>query len=263
MSGLFLRSDRRELAVLGLVVLAWGLLVAPLTHAWTHARDGHGHSHGVPASASQHGAGSLEHLLVVACAAPATPELTRVGTVLVLAEVARPASPVVESWNSVENITLTRSQFSTDGANGGGLALAPQQTWSGGLSGRHTLGPGVLRGGLRFYGIGDRPASGDGLLKAPGFTQFDLHLGYRHRWFDVALDFENLFNGVYRGAQFATTSRLQGEPTVGGGVPAGFSCGTRGRLSPSMGGSFQGCDDVNYTPAYPFTARLTATVYLD
>ena len=161
------------------------------------------------------------------------------------------------------DVTFTRSQFSTDGSNGGGLALAPQQTWSGGLSGRHPLGPGVLRGGLRFYGIGDRPANDDGSLTATGFTQFDLHLGYRHRWFDVALDIENLFNGVYRGAQFATTSRLQGEPSVGEGVPAGFNCGTRGRLSASMDGSFQGCDDVNYTPAYPFTARLTATVYLD
>ena len=161
------------------------------------------------------------------------------------------------------DVTFTHSQFSTDGANGGGLALAPQQTWAGGLSARHALGPGVLRGGLRFYGIGDRPASDDGFLKAPGFTQFDLHLGYRHRWFDVALDVENLFNGVYRSAQFATTSRLQGEPAVGAAVPAGFSCGTRGRLTPSVETSFQGCDDVNYTPAYPLTMRLTATVYLD
>ena len=161
------------------------------------------------------------------------------------------------------DLTFTHSQFSTDGSNGGGLALAPQQTWAGGLSARHELGPGVLRGGLRFYGIGDRPASDDGVLKAPGFTQFDLHLGYRHRWFDLALDIENLFNGVYRSAQFATTSRLSGEPAVGASVPTGFACGSRGRLAPSMDGSFQGCDDVNYTPAYPFTARLTATVFLD
>jgi len=39
--------------------------------------------------------------------------------------------------------------------------------------------PGVARAGLRFYGIGDRPASDDGVLVAPGFTQFDAHLGYR------------------------------------------------------------------------------------
>ncbi len=170
----------------------------------------------------------------------------------------------ITSWLAADlDVTFTRSQFSTDGSNGGGLALAPQQTWSGGLSGRHELGPGVLRAGLRFYGIGDRPANDDGSLKAPGFTQFDLHVGYRHRWFDVALDIENLFNGSYRSAQFATTSRLQGEPAVGAPVPAGFTCGTRGLLTPSADGRFQGCDDVNYTPAYPFTARVTATVFFD
>ena len=57
--------------------------------------------------------------------------------------------------------------------------------------------------------------------------------------------------------------RLRGEPAVGSAVPTGFSCGPRGRLTPSNDGTFQGCDDVNYTPAYPLTARLTATVYFD
>ena len=90
------------------------------------------------------------------------------------------------------DVTFTHSQFSTDKENGGGLALAPKQTWAGGLSARHALGPGTARAGLRFYGIGDRPASDDGVIVAPGFTQVDLHLGYRHRRFDVAFDIENL-----------------------------------------------------------------------
>ena len=111
--------------------------------------------------------------------------------------------------------------------------------------------------------IRERTVSMYSAVRAPGFTQFDLHLGYRHRWFDVALDVENLFNGVFRSAQFATTSRLQGEPAVGASAPSGFSCGSRGRLAMSMDGSFQGCDDVNYTPAYPLSVRLTATIYLD
>ena len=170
----------------------------------------------------------------------------------------------ITKWLAADlDLTLTKSQFSQDRANGGGLALAPKQTWSGGLSARHELGPGVLRGGLRFYGIGDRPASDDGVLVAPGFTQFDLHVGYRHRRFDVALDIENLLNGTYRSAQFATTSRLRTEPAIGSAVPSGFNCGSKGRLRASADGSFAGCDDVNYTPAYPFTARLTATVFLD
>jgi len=161
------------------------------------------------------------------------------------------------------DVTFTRSQFSTDGSNGGGLALAPTATWAGGLSGRHELGPGVARAGLRFFGIADRPATDDGALVAPGFTELDLHLGYRHRRFDVALDVENLLNGVYRSAQFATVSRLKGEPATGSPVPPGFSCGRNARLAPGADGLFAGCEDVAYTPAYLMTLRLTATMYLD
>ena len=165
-------------------------------------------------------------------------------------------------------LTFTRSQFSTDRENGGGLALAPKQTWAGGLSARHPLGPGIGRAGLRFYGIGDRPATDDGALVAPGFTQVDLHLGYRHRRFDLSLDVENLLNGTYRSAQFSTVSRLTTEPAIGAPVPAGFSCGRNARLATApgggpAGGSFFGCEDIDYTPAYPLTLRVMATLYLD
>ena len=170
-------------------------------------------------------------------------------------------------WLSADGaLTFTHSQFSTDKENGGGLALAPKQTWSGGLSARHELGPGVGRAGLRFYGIGDRPASDDGVIIAPGFTQFDLHMGYRMRWWDIALDIENLFNGAYRSAQFDTVSRLRTDPAVG--TPLNklgpYFCGSNGRVAvdPSSGG-FGGCEGVNFTPAYPFTARIMATLFLD
>ena len=161
------------------------------------------------------------------------------------------------------DLSFTKSQFSKDKENGGGLALAPKETWAGGLSARHALGPGAGRAGLRFYGIGDRPATDDGALVAPGFTQVDLHLGYRHRWFDLALDIENLLNGQFRSAQFATVSRLPGEPVVNSPVPAGTSCGKSGRLVSTANGSFAGCENVDYTPAYPLTVRLMATLFLD
>ena len=165
-------------------------------------------------------------------------------------------------------LTFTHSQFTTDHENGGGLALAPKQTWSGGLSARHELGSGVARAGLRFYGIGDRPASDDGALVAPGFTQFDVHLGYRKRWYDIGFDVENLLNGAFRSAQFATVSRLRSEPGVGRPLPAGSSCGSNGRLvgNPASGaadGRFWGCEDVDFTPAYPITLRIMATLFLD
>ena len=165
-------------------------------------------------------------------------------------------------------LTFTHSQFRTGQENGGGLALAPKQTWSGGLSARHELGPGLARAGLRFYGIGDRPASDDGVLVATGFTQFDAHLGYRQRWFDLAFDVENLLNVAFRSAQFATVSRMRSEPGIGQPLPAGSSCGSSGRLvgNPNSGaadGRFWGCEDVDFTPAYPLTLRVMATLFLD
>ncbi len=138
-------------------------------------------------------------------------------------------------------VTFTKSQFTTDRENGGGLALAPRSTWAGGLSGRHALGAGVARAGLRFYGIGDRPATDDGALVAPGFTQFDLHVGYRHRWFDIALDIENLLNSSFRSAQFATISRLPGRAVaVGAAVawcPRGSAAGSNARLALAPAGA--------------------------
>jgi outer membrane receptor protein involved in Fe transport len=126
----------------------------------------------------------------------------------------------------------------------------------------------VARGGLRFFGIGDRPATDDGALVAKGFTQLDLHLGYRRRWFDVALDVENLLDATFRSAQFATVSRLPGEPAVSAPVPGGFGCGANARLATAPGGGpangqFFGCEDINYTPAYPLTLRVMATLFLD
>lgn len=172
-------------------------------------------------------------------------------------------------WLAVDgSLAMTHSQFTAEHENGGGLALAPRRTWSGGVSARHELGPGAARAGLRFYGIGDRPASDDGKLVAPGFTQFDAHLGYRARWFDLAFDVENLFNGGFRSAQFATVSRLSNEPAIGSRVPKGFGCGENGRLAPNpsrgnQDGRFWGCENIDYTPAYPLTLRVMLSIFLD
>lgn len=52
--------------MLGLVVLAWALLVSPLLHTVAHSH-GHRHHHGAPdAPAGPHAAGSAEHLGLVA-----------------------------------------------------------------------------------------------------------------------------------------------------------------------------------------------------
>jgi len=169
------------------------------------------------------------------------------------------------TWLAADlDLTLTDSQFRSNAGNGNGLALAPKQTYSGGLSARHALGPGVVRGGLRFYGITDRPANDQGDIIAKGFTLFDLHAGYRLRRFDLAFDVENLFNQNSRAAQFDTVGRLRNEPAIGAPLPAGFNCGSGGKLAEGgTAGRFNGCEDVHFTPQYPITLRVMATVYLD
>lgn len=167
----------------------------------------------------------------------------------------------INDWLSLDlDITLTRARF-RDGAE---VPLAPRRTWAGGISARKDVGPGRARAALRFFGVGDRPASEDGALTAAGFTEFDLALGYTLRRLDFGLDVENLFNGAFRSAQFATISRLANDPATSGPVPPGFSCGPHARLAPDGGsGRFSGCEDVAFTPANPLTVRLMASVFLD
>jgi hypothetical protein len=83
------------------------------------------------------------------------------------------------------------------------------------------------------------------------------------RHWDVALDIENLLDGDYRSAQFDSVSRLRTDPALGTkGLSSNF-CGSNGRLALDASGGFAGCEGVNFTPAYPFSARLMATLYLD
>lgn len=166
----------------------------------------------------------------------------------------------ITPWLAADlDLTTTKSAFVVNRGNGDAVALAPRQTWAGGLSAQHPSG---IRGGLRFYGVGDRPATQDEFIVAEGFTVFDLHLGYRHRRFDVALDVENLFNTTYKSAQFATTSRVRSEPSTNAPAPPG-TCANGSRLATSANGNFAGCEDNLFTPGYPFTARLMTTFYLD
>ncbi|HET9929292.1 MAG TPA: TonB-dependent receptor [Polyangiaceae bacterium] len=167
----------------------------------------------------------------------------------------------LSDWLTADlDVTLTRARF----RDGSEVPLAPRQTWAGGLTARRDLGEGRARAALRFFGVGERPASDDGVLSATGFTELDLALGYTLRRFDFALDVENLLNSEFRSAQFATVSRLANDPAVGQAVPPGFSCGRNARLAPSgASGGFGGCEDVHFTPANPLTVRVMATVFLD
>jgi TonB family protein len=166
----------------------------------------------------------------------------------------------ITPWLAADlDLTATRSRFVANAGNGTAVALAPRTTWAGGLSARHPSG---VRGGLRFYGVGDRPATEDGFIEAEGFTVFDLHLGYGAKRWDVGLDVENLFDAKYKSAQFATTSRLPDEPGTNAPPPPG-TCGFGSRAVTAPNGNFAGCEDNHFTPGLPFTARVMTTFYLD
>ncbi len=166
----------------------------------------------------------------------------------------------ITEWLAADlDLTATKSAFVVNRGNGDSVALAPRFTWAGGLSARHPSG---WRGGARFYGVGDRPATQDEFITAEGFTVFDLHAGYRHRRFDVGVDIENVLDAKYKAAQFATTSRLRSEPSTSAPAPAG-TCGNGSRLVAGANGNFGGCEDNHFTPGLPLTVRLMTTLYLD
>ena len=128
------------------------------------------------------------------------------------------------------------------------------------------VGPGVARGGLRFYGIGDRPASDDGELVAPGFTHFDLHLGYRIAGSTSRSTSRTCSNGTFALGAVRDDQPPPHRAGVGGPsrrLQLRFERAPRAHPASVPAGRFSGCEDVHFTPQYPLTLRVMATVYLD
>ncbi|MEZ4267519.1 MAG: TonB-dependent receptor [Myxococcota bacterium] len=148
----------------------------------------------------------------------------------------------VLDWLFVDaDFTYNHGRFLDAEAGADRIPLAPTVTAAGGVSVRHPSGV-YGRLGARF--ISDRPANEDNSLRAEGYALLDVSAGYEHRWFEVRLDLENLTNASYREAQFATTSRLSGEPPCR--APA-FADGG-------------GCADVDFTPGVPLNVRATVAM---
>ena len=145
--------------------------------------------------------------------------------------------------------TLTSATFTENAGNANAVALAPTFLISSGLSVYDLSG---FFGRVGVVSLGDRAATEDRFLQAPGFTRFDASIGWRSEVIEVALDVQNLTNTQWREAQFANVSRLADEPT-----PASCPGGTR---PVSDDGAFLGCEDVHFTPGAPLNAMLTATL---
>jgi outer membrane receptor for monomeric catechols len=135
-------------------------------------------------------------------------------------------------WADLD-LSLAHATYVENYGNGNSIALAPLETLTAGVS---MLLPNGLKGRLAVRQIGDRPATQDGSLTAQGYTVFDLTAGYRWRFLEILLSVQNLFNATWREAQFATVSRLPGEPAAG-------------------------VNDINFTPGAPINVTATGIVY--
>jgi hypothetical protein len=80
----------------------------------------------------------------------------------------------------------------------------------------------------------------------------DATLGYRASSFEVTLGLQNVLNTAWREAQFANVSRLPDEQG-----PESCAAGTR----PVGEDTFEGCEDLHFTPGAPFNAQATFSFF--
>lgn len=181
------------------------------------------------------------------------------------------------------DLTLSRSTFVHDSGNGLAVALSPPVIATGGLTVRHPSG---IQASLRMRHVGTRPGnqfSADDYLDpanpalghvipcnpsldannlndpraqrcyliADGYTVFDTAITYETNRYALTLIGENLFNSVYREAQFGNvsqvTSLLGGRTTGANGQP----------FVPEK----HGVQDIHYTPGNPFGLQAAVSLF--
>ncbi len=152
-------------------------------------------------------------------------------------------------WADVD-VTYSDGEFRDEPSDADEIPLAPRWLIQSGISVERGLG---WYGRLQMLHLGDRPATEDGFIEADGFTRFDALVGYQADWWNFQLFALNLFDVNWRDAQFATTSRVAGEND-----PSACVVGSRPVTDGS--GAFQGCEDNNFTPGWPFTLRARIEV---
>jgi outer membrane receptor protein involved in Fe transport len=133
--------------------------------------------------------------------------------------------------------TFTDAVYRENAGNGSAVALAPRRTLAGGVSVKHPSG---VFGAVRVRSIAARPAIEDNSLTAEGWTLFDATAGFRHGWFEAAVDVRNVFNREWKEVQFANESRTRREVN-----------------DPS----YEGRPDIHFTPGWPLTVLGRVTAY--
>ncbi len=129
------------------------------------------------------------------------------------------------------DVNVARARGYDDAGVASYIPLAPWITSTGGLTAQFSSN---FRGSLRYRYLGDRAADEAWDLTAKGYCLLDGALSYtlreRHT---IGLSAQNLLNTQWKEAQFATTSRLLGEPDA--------------------------VTEIHATPGSPFNLKLTIT----
>ncbi|NHF61046.1 TonB-dependent receptor [Flavobacteriaceae bacterium TP-CH-4] len=109
------------------------------------------------------------------------------------------------------DLTYTKARAIEEPQGNDFIPLAPDFTFVGGFN---LTNLGKFSGGLRYRYLDDRPANEDNSIIAEGYLVFDANLNYQwSKNFSIGVSIENLFDTEWNETQFATTSRLQNEPT--------------------------------------------------
>jgi len=129
------------------------------------------------------------------------------------------------------NFNLTRPRALGEQKGQDYIPLAPVATSTGGLFYKARKG---FNGSFSYRYMKNRPANEDNSIVAKGYFVADGAINYTQPKYEIGLAFENLFNTKWNEAQFATESRLKGEPAP--------------------------VTELNFTPGIPFFARVKLAV---
>jgi outer membrane receptor for monomeric catechols len=132
------------------------------------------------------------------------------------------------------DVNVSRARFVDSAAGNNYLPLAAGFTSIGGATVKVNTN---LSASLRFRHMGDRPATQENKIIAPGYTVWDAVVNYTRPKYEFGLQIQNLFNIQWDEAAFATETRLRTE--VANHVP--------------------GTTDLCFTPGTPFFLKLSAT----
>ncbi len=130
------------------------------------------------------------------------------------------------------NINFTKPRAAGEPKGKNYIPLAPSFTSMGGLYYKNTTG---FNGGINYRFIKDRSANNDNSIVARGYFLLDGTFNYTQPTYEIGIAVENMLNVNWNEAQFATISRLKGEPTP--------------------------VEELNFTPGLPFFLKARLCVW--